>query len=110
MVLNFSLSPDATGRVYELLACLAKFGDTVSIEARAEKASTIEAAIYTRKCHSTRANRHQLTLTALNSSRTAYASFSLDANSFFLVYDFNVRKTQGRSDRFTCQLFNKVSS
>lgn len=39
MVLEFSLSPDATGRVYELLACLAKFGDTVSIEARAEKAS-----------------------------------------------------------------------
>lgn len=38
-VLDFSLTPDATGRVYELLTCLAKFGDTVSIEARAEKAS-----------------------------------------------------------------------
>lgn len=37
-ILSFSLSPEATGRIYELLICLAKFGESVSIEARSEKA------------------------------------------------------------------------
>lgn len=37
-VLSFSLSPEATGRIYEQLVCLAKFGESVSIEARSEKA------------------------------------------------------------------------
>lgn len=86
-VLDFSLSPDATSRIYELLTCLAKFGDAVSMEARSEK----------------------LTLTALNSSRTAYASFALDAKTFFINYDFDVRHASSGGDRFTCQLFNKVS-
>jgi cell cycle checkpoint control protein RAD9A len=36
--LEFSLTPESTGRLYELLVCLAKFGDNVSIEARSEKA------------------------------------------------------------------------
>ena len=36
-ILSFSLSPEATGRIYELLVCLAKFGESVSIEARSEK-------------------------------------------------------------------------
>ncbi|KAK4494038.1 hypothetical protein PRZ48_015225 [Zasmidium cellare] len=81
-VLSFSLTPEATGRVYELLICLAKFGETVSLEARSEK----------------------LTLTALNLSRTAYASFSLDARQFFISYDFNA----SAGDRFTCQLYNKA--
>jgi len=36
-VLSFSLSPETTGRVYEALVCLAKFGENVSIEARSEK-------------------------------------------------------------------------
>ncbi len=36
--LNFSLSPEATAHVYELLVCLAKFGETVALEARNEKA------------------------------------------------------------------------
>lgn len=40
-ILNFSLSPESTGRVYELLVCLAKFGESVSVEAKSEKASEI---------------------------------------------------------------------
>ncbi|TKX19163.1 DNA repair protein rad9 [Elsinoe australis] len=47
------------------------------------------------------------TFTALNSSRTAYAAFSLDPSSFFLSYDFDghASTTPGR---FTCQLYNKI--
>ena len=37
-ILSFSLTPEATGRVHELLLCLAKFGESVSIEAKSEKA------------------------------------------------------------------------
>ena len=38
-VLKFSITPNATSRIYEALTCLAKFGESVSIEARSEKAS-----------------------------------------------------------------------
>lgn len=85
-VLKFSLSPESTGRVYELLICLAKFGESLAIEARNEK----------------------LTITALNISRTAYASFSLDAKTFFIDYDFNAKPNTKGGDRFTCQLLNKA--
>jgi len=37
-ILSFSFAADATGRLYELLVCLAKFGESVSIEAKKEKA------------------------------------------------------------------------
>lgn len=36
-VLRFSLSAEATGRIYELLLCSAKFGESVSIEAKKDK-------------------------------------------------------------------------
>ena len=36
-VLTFSLTPEATGRIYEALVCLAKFGESVAIEARGDK-------------------------------------------------------------------------
>lgn len=50
----------------------------------------------------------QLTLTALNSSRTAYASFALDANAFFIEYHFKSNSQSTNGDRFTCQLFNRA--
>ncbi|KAI5205859.1 Rad9-domain-containing protein [Aureobasidium subglaciale] len=80
--LSFALSPDATAKVHDALICLAKFGETVCMEARGD----------------------MLALTTLNSSRTSYASFSLDARSFFLSYNFGL----GQGARFTCQLYNKA--
>ncbi|KAI7190434.1 Rad9-domain-containing protein [Hortaea werneckii] len=85
-VLSFSLSPDATGRIYDALVCLSKFGDNVSLEARSDK----------------------LIITALNLSRTAYASFALDAKVFFLEYQFRASSSSNGGDRFTCQLLNKA--
>ncbi|KAK5132813.1 hypothetical protein LTR08_008614 [Meristemomyces frigidus] len=67
-VLSFSLLPEATGRVYELLVCLAKFGET------------------------------------------AYASFALDAKTFFIDYDFSASSAVKGGDRFTCQLLNRVGA
>lgn len=37
-VLKLSLSAEATGRIYEALVCLAKFGEAVSLEAKKDKA------------------------------------------------------------------------
>lgn len=39
-ILRFSLSAEATGRMHEQLVCLAKFGESVSIEARKDKVSS----------------------------------------------------------------------
>ncbi|KAG9941554.1 Rad9-domain-containing protein, partial [Aureobasidium melanogenum] len=80
--LSFAFSPEATAKVHDALICLAKFGETVCMEARGD----------------------MLTLTTLNSSRTSYASFALDAKTFFLSYDFGL----GQGARFTCQLYNKA--
>lgn len=109
-VLSFSLTPEATGRVYEALVCLAKFGEAVSIEAKSEKARFHPTAWFTKY-----ANARQLTITALNLSRTAYAAFALDSRSFFISYDFRGGGGGSSSsvkggDRFTCQLLNKVNT
>lgn len=37
MKLDFLLTPDAAGRMYEALVCLQKFSETVLFEAREEK-------------------------------------------------------------------------
>lgn len=42
-ILTFSLSPEATGRIYEALICLAKFGESVSIEAKHHKVFSVPA-------------------------------------------------------------------
>lgn len=39
VVLNFTLLPEAAAKVHDLLVCLGKFSDTVSIEARRERVS-----------------------------------------------------------------------
>ena len=37
--LSFSFSPEATAKVHDLLLCLAKFGELVSLEARGDQVS-----------------------------------------------------------------------
>jgi cell cycle checkpoint control protein RAD9A len=52
----------------------------------------------------------QLSITALNLSRTAYASFALGARSFFIDYEFQGTVSAKGGDRFTCQVLNKVGA
>lgn len=53
-ILSFSLPPEAIVRIYETLICLAKFGESVAIEARKEKASSYAYSWFspgfTRRC------------------------------------------------------------
>lgn len=82
--LTFTLTPEACARLHDILVCLSKFSESVSIEAK----------------------RDRLSLTALNSSKSAYASFALDKNRFFSEYQCNAGK--GADARFTCQIYNKA--
>ena len=54
-VLTFSLTPEATGRIYEALVCLAKFGEAVAIEARGDKASFLDPTF---KCQTQSTNKY----------------------------------------------------
>ncbi|KAI4225694.1 MAG: hypothetical protein L6R36_003737 [Xanthoria steineri] len=53
-------------------------------------------------------------MSTLNSSKSAYASFALDSNTFFQTYRYNDARLSDQSQegpsRFTCQLYNKVLS
>ena len=40
-VLKFTLTPTGVARVHDAVICLAKFGETVSIEARPDKVGSI---------------------------------------------------------------------
>ncbi|PKX98879.1 putative DNA repair protein rad9 [Aspergillus novofumigatus IBT 16806] len=86
--LFFSLNPEALGRMHDALLCLAKFSETVSIEA--------ESSL--------------LRLSVINSSKTAYAAFVLDGASFFTTYSFshNGQSENVRLDRFCCQIYLKA--
>ncbi|EKG20046.1 Rad9 [Macrophomina phaseolina MS6] len=82
VALNFTLHPQALASLHDALVCLGKFSESVSIEAR----------------------RERLSLTALNSSKSAYASFVLDASKFFSDYRF----ASDADGRFTCRIYNKA--
>ncbi|PBP17691.1 DNA repair protein rad9 [Diplocarpon rosae] len=85
-VLNFTLNPESLEKLHNALACLSKFSEAVSLEASHDK----------------------LVLTALNSSKSAYASFTL-GSKFFSKYHFKPVKTGSQAkDKFTCKIYNKA--
>ncbi|KAL4944582.1 hypothetical protein BDV06DRAFT_220100 [Aspergillus oleicola] len=79
--ISFSLLPDSLSHFHDALLCLSKFSDTVGIEAENEL----------------------LRLSALNSSKTAFAAFVFEPETFFERYDFYY--TNGK---FSCQVYLKA--
>ncbi|KAJ5655159.1 hypothetical protein N7507_007109 [Penicillium longicatenatum] len=91
--LTFTLDPDAIVRFHDIFVCLAKFSDTVALEAEPDL----------------------LRLSVLNSTKTAFASFVCDREEFFQKYEFSVSRSngysfhgQGGGDRFYCQILLKA--
>ncbi|KAL2815727.1 Rad9-domain-containing protein [Aspergillus granulosus] len=88
--LSFSLLPGSLVRMHDALVCLAKFSDTVSIEAEVDL----------------------LRLSALNSSKTAYSAFAFESDDFFENYTFDTDRYAGRSrargEKFSCQVHLKA--
>ena len=55
------------------------------------------------------ADSKKLVLTALNTTRTGYASFTFATNVFFSKYIYNPTRISGSTKgKFTCRLYNKV--
>ncbi|KAL7268797.1 hypothetical protein RUND412_008568 [Rhizina undulata] len=91
--LNFVLNPQAAQRVHDFLSCLSKFSENVTIEAR----------------------RNRLIFATLNSSKSAYASFTLASGRFFDSYHFVERHgrslpSAGEDSKFAFQLRVKALS
>ncbi|KAJ5747536.1 uncharacterized protein N7511_009232 [Penicillium nucicola] len=88
--LSLSLGPAALVRLHDVLICLAKFSDTVAIEAEPDL----------------------LRLSALNSTKTGFASFAFEKDAFFESYSFSARgdgrSGSGSFDRFFCQIYIKA--
>ncbi|KAL0931343.1 DNA repair protein rad9 [Colletotrichum truncatum] len=89
-ILNFTLSEDAVAAFRDVLTCLNKFSDEVSLEAK--KDQTPDAV--------------QLVLSTLNSSKSAYACFTLTTARFCSRYQFE-GSAQYR-DKFHCKLYTRA--
>ncbi|KAI8626099.1 Rad9-domain-containing protein [Xylariaceae sp. FL1651] len=83
-IVRFTLSEDGVNVLRDALACLGKFSDEVSLEAKKDR----------------------LVLTALNTSKSAYASFNFVTNRFFSKYNY-AGVAQNR-DKFFCKLYNRA--
>ncbi|RBQ72599.1 hypothetical protein VDGD_05673 [Verticillium dahliae] len=79
-LLAFTLSEDAVSALRDALICLNKFSDDVSFEAQKDK----------------------FVLTALNSSKSAYACFTFSTDRFCSRYAFDGR------DKFYCTLYTRA--
>ncbi|KAI9368498.1 Rad9-domain-containing protein [Aspergillus egyptiacus] len=79
--LSFSLLPGSLLRMHDALVCLGKYSDTVAIEAEYDL----------------------LRLSALNSSKTAYAAFVFEPEKFFERYEFDLNGNAG--SKFSCQVY-----
>ncbi|KAK8049944.1 Rad9-domain-containing protein [Apiospora phragmitis] len=84
VLLRFTLSEEGVNALRDALACLNKFSDEVSLEAKRDK----------------------LVFTALNSSKSAYAAFSFITNRFFSKYQYE-GVAQNR-EKFFCKLYNRA--
>ncbi|KMU91323.1 hypothetical protein CIHG_09200 [Coccidioides immitis H538.4] len=90
----FSLVPEAFLKLHDVLVCLAKFNDAVSIEAEPDF----------------------FRLSTLNPSKSGYASFTFDSGSFFSQFSFDGRMrgnttdtgTRSNTAKLSCQLYIKA--
>lgn len=87
---NFVLTGSAAQRVHDSLICLSKFSEYVCLEAR----------------------RNRLTLSALNSTKSAYGAVALSSTRFFEEYQFAEdygADADAEGPLFTCRLYAKVA-
>ncbi|KAL4997008.1 Rad9-domain-containing protein [Aspergillus recurvatus] len=84
--LSFSLHPEALSQLHDALGCLAKYSDTVGIEAEYDL----------------------LRLSALNSSKTAYSAFVFEAENFFEAYEFGMGGNNIGPRKFSCEVYLKA--
>ncbi|KAG5208316.1 DNA repair protein rad9 [Trichophyton interdigitale] len=86
--LSFTLLPEALMQLRDVLICLSKFNETVSIEAEPDF----------------------LRLSTLNVTKSGYASYRLEAPSFFSQYSYSapLNKDKNGKDKISCQIYIKA--
>ncbi|KAI1909801.1 hypothetical protein LOZ53_002838 [Ophidiomyces ophidiicola] len=91
---SFTLAPEAILQFHDILVCLAKFNDAVSIEAEHDF----------------------LRFSTLNATKSGYASFRFDATSFFNEYSFDgsrrgsamTSNARSGARKLSCQIYIKA--
>ncbi|KAM5448514.1 putative exodeoxyribonuclease III [Microsporum audouinii] len=86
--LSFTLLPEGLMQLRDVLICLSKFNETVSIEAEPD-------------C---------LRLSTLNATKSGYASYKFDATPFFAEYSYNTsgNKDKNGREKVSCQIYIKA--
>ena len=101
-ILLFTVGPPAVGQLHDLLACLAKFNEDISIEATQTEVGWMDG-----KSNACWINK--LRISSLNVSKTAYAAFTLSSNTFFEKYHFSPDQRGSAEPKvWTCRLQNRV--
>lgn len=107
VTLNVTLGLEAIAKLHDILVCLSKFSDIVSIEARNETVRSDDRSLplpLPLTCS-------QLTLSTLNSTKSGYASFAFD-KSFFSRYTYeptlSTSTSSATESRFTCSLLTRA--
>jgi cell cycle checkpoint control protein RAD9A len=109
--LSFSLQSSALVPLHDALSCLSKFSESVSIEAEYDLVSTNDTMTV---AFLLKEGLQKLRLSALNTTKTGYASFVFDADKFFSRFSFSLRRNKNTAagiqagDRFACQIYLKV--
>ncbi|KAI0480945.1 Rad9-domain-containing protein [Xylariaceae sp. FL0804] len=83
-VVRFTLSEDGVSALRDVLSCLGKFSEEVSVEAK----------------------RDRVVFSAINLSKSAYASFTFTSNRFFSHYQYD--GAGQHRDKFFCRLYNRA--
>ena len=113
-LLNFTLSAEAVVRIHDIVLCLSKFSEVVSLEGVADKVGPFPHFVNMEYVTDDVRRQYQLVLSALNSSHSAFASFTLDRDHFFRRYNLDCEQARSQQPRpdadahFTCQIYNKV--
>ncbi|KAF3491455.1 DNA repair protein rad9 [Arthroderma uncinatum] len=81
-------SPKALLQLRDVLICLSKFNETVSIEAESDS----------------------LRFSTLNTTKSGYASYKFDATSFFAQYSYSASRNKDKTgrDKVSCQIYIKA--
>lgn len=88
-IFTFTITPLAIAQLHEALSCLARFDENISLEA----------------------NSHELRISSLNSSKTAYASFVFSGAQFFEKYQFRSTRQGAEGEKvksWACKLQNRA--
>lgn len=131
--LSFTLLPDALLELHDVLICLSKFNESVSIEAEhgfvrhliPETLAILPSFNpamtwhYSSKPYYQSVEQcswylfEQLRLSALNPTKSGYAAFRFGSTTFFSDYKFSPRSGSSSSarsggEKFSCQIYIKV--